>query len=93
MIRKSLGTKDLDALLNRLESLFGCRRLNGAKDKLGLELPLGGDIKGLGQTGVDQRVVVLKVGTEAKGFQTGPDYFHGLASVLATNEAEDKKKV
>lgn len=69
-----LSTENLNTLLNRLELLFVCRRLDRSKDELGLEVPLAGNVEGLCQAGVDQRVVVLKVGAKAEGLETSPDY-------------------
>jgi hypothetical protein len=54
--------------------LLVCGRLNRTKDELSLEIPLARNVEGLGQAGVDQRVVVLEVGAEAEGLETSPDY-------------------
>lgn len=69
-----LSSENLDTLLDRLELLLARRRLNRTKDQLSLEIPLARNAESLGQAGVDQRVVVLKVGAKAKGLETGPDY-------------------
>jgi hypothetical protein len=68
-----IGTEDLNALLNWLELLLAGRGLDGTKDQLSLELPVAGDIKSFGDTRVDEGVVVLEVGAEAEGLETGPD--------------------
>lgn len=69
----SLSTKDLDTLLNRLV-LLGVR-VGGAaaKDELGVELPAGGDLPGVGDLLVDEGAVVLEVGAEALGLEGGPE--------------------
>jgi hypothetical protein len=68
----SFGSKDLEALLNRYEGLFAGRSLDGSEDQLSGQGPVAGDIKGLGEAGVDQGVVVLQVGAEAESLDTHP---------------------
>lgn len=57
-----LRAKDLDALLQGLELLGAGLASFATKDKLGIELPVGGQTPGLGNLLVDERVVVLQVG-------------------------------
>lgn len=68
----SLRTKHLQPLFQRLKGLLIRRTLDRAKHELGLETPIRRNVKLLGQTFVNDRVVVLQVGTKAERFQTGP---------------------
>ena len=68
-----LGAVDLEDLTDGLGLLGAGLASAAAKDELGVELPGGGDLPGLGDLGVDQGVIVLEVGTETLGLESGPD--------------------
>ena len=69
-----LGTMDSDALVDRLECLLAWLTSGFAKDELGLEAPLGVDVVCGSNLLIDQRVVMLQVGTKSLGFKCGPHY-------------------
>lgn len=68
-----LFAEDLQAGLKRLESLLAGLRSGSTENELGIQLPRGGQVPGLGNLGINQRAVVLKVGTEAFGLKGKPD--------------------
>lgn len=68
-----LGAVDLEDLGDGLGLLGAGLAGATAEDELGIELPGGGDLPGLGDLGVDEGVVVLEVGTETLGLESGPD--------------------
>lgn len=68
-----LSAKDLDTLINALEGLLTSLTVPVAKDELGVELPGDRDLPGFGNLLVDDRVVVLEVGTETLGLEGGPE--------------------
>lgn len=71
-----LFAEDLEAALQRSELLLS--RLGGVlgntEDKLGIKLPGSRNAPGLGNLGINQRSVVLEVGTEALGLESKPDW-------------------
>ena len=84
-----LSTKDLELLLEGAEFLLTGPGGLAAEDELGLELPAGGDLPLLGDLGVDERVVVLKVGTETLGLESGPEseLEHGIGVTGPASES------
>jgi len=64
---------DLEDLANGLGLLGAGLAGASTEDELGVELPRGGDLPGLGDLGVGEGVVMLEVGAEAFGFEGGPD--------------------
>lgn len=67
-----LGTMDKDALVNGLECFLAGLTNGFTKDELSLETPLEIDVEGGSNLLVDQRIIMLQVGTESLGFQGGP---------------------
>lgn len=68
-----LLAKDLHTLLNGLLGLLPSGNFGATKDQLGDQTPLGRQVPLLGNLGVDQRVIVLQVGTETKSLKASPD--------------------
>ena len=68
-----LFTEDLEAVLQRRESLLAGRGGRSTEDELGIELPRSRQVPLLLDTLVDQRAVVLQVGAEAFGLESSPD--------------------
>lgn len=64
---------DLDALTDGLLRLLTSLTGRAAEDQLGDEVPLSRDVPLLSDLGVDERVIVLQVGTEAEGLKADPD--------------------
>ena len=67
-----LSTEDLHALIDGLEALLTGRCANTTEDELSVKLPAGGQLPLARNALVDQRVVVLKVGTEALELEGSP---------------------
>lgn len=63
----------LEAVLDRSEGLVERTTGRGTKDQLGVELPAGRDVPLLLNLLVNQGAVVLEVGTQAFGGESGPD--------------------
>ena len=68
-----LSAKDLVALLKSKVLLGASLASTATEDQLGVELPVGGDLPGLGNLVVNEGVVVLEVGAQALGLKGGPD--------------------
>lgn len=79
-----LFAKDLEAVLQGRESLLARLRGRDAKDQLSVELPRGRQVPLLLDLLVNERAVVLQVGTEALGLQSGPDW-EGSQRLLMTH--------
>jgi hypothetical protein len=60
---KNLSTINLDTVLNGVERLLGRGASRSSEDELGLQEPALGDVPGLADLGVDERVVVLSTGS------------------------------
>lgn len=72
-----LFAEDLVAVLNRSEGLLTGLGVGSTEDQLGIQLPWGGDVPGLGDLLIDKGAVVLKVGTEALRLKGSPDLNDG----------------
>lgn len=68
-----LSTKDLDAILEGSELLGASLAGLATEDELGVELPAGGELPGLGDLLVDQGAVVLEVGTKTLSLEGRPE--------------------
>lgn len=73
-LKSHLFAEDLEAALKGSELLL--RRLRGVlgntKDQLGIQLPGSGDVPGLSNLSINERGVVLEVGTEALRLKSEP---------------------
>lgn len=67
-----LGTMDKDALVDGLECFLAWLSNGFAKDELSLEAPLEINVEGGSNLLINQRIIMLQVGTESLGFQCGP---------------------
>ena len=70
---RRLSAENLDTLLDRNVLLGGGLALLSTEDELSVESPCGGDLPGLSNLGIDQRVVVLEVGTETFSLESSPE--------------------
>jgi len=68
-----LFAENLEAILNRSESLLARLRSRSTKDQLSIQLPRSREVPGLSDLLIDQRAVVLQVGTETLGLKGDPD--------------------
>lgn len=73
-VQGSKLSEDLHSILRGLLDLLSSFGFRGTEDQLCNQTPVTGQIPLLRNTGVDERVVVLQVGTEAKSLKTSPDY-------------------
>lgn len=73
-IKSCLFTENLEAVLERRESLVAGLAGRGTEDELSVELPRSGDVPLLLDALVDQGAVVLEVGAETFGLKGGPDW-------------------
>lgn len=78
----SFFAKNLDPLLHRLKLLLARRSLDGAKHQLRNQTPVARQVELFGHVGVDEGVVVLQVGAESEGLETGPDCVSKLSTGL-----------
>ena len=83
-----LSAVDLEPITQLAERLVASWAGRGAEDKLGVELPGLGHAPGLLDASIDQRVVVLQVGTQALGHQGGPGDVLGHAVGVDSPDGE-----
>jgi hypothetical protein len=65
--------ENLEAVLDRSKGLLARLRGRGTEDQLGVQLPGSRDVPGLGDLLINQRAVVLQVGTETLGLKGNPN--------------------
>lgn len=70
---KCLFSENLEAVLNGSELLLAGLGGRSTEDQLGIQLPGGRDVPGLGDLLIDQRAVVLEVSTETLRLKGDPD--------------------
>jgi hypothetical protein len=71
-IRLNLRTVNPEPLAQVTKLLLGRCASGGTKDHLCAKLPVFGDIPGLLDFGIDQRIVVLQINTKPPSFQGSP---------------------
>jgi hypothetical protein len=62
-VKKHLSAVHLDTVLNGVECLVASGSNRGSEDKLRLQVPALGNVPGLADLGVNERVVVLSTGS------------------------------
>lgn len=88
-----LFAEHLVATFNRSEHLLTRLRSGNTKDQLGIQLPGSGEVPSLGNRLIDEGAVVLKVGAEALGLKSSPDFVIVSLKLLVSDQRREEKYI